>query len=321
MRDRARLRLAVIGAGSMGSLHARAIAASDDADLAAVVDVREEAGRSLAERYGSRWLPEIDVNEGLDGVVLAAATEAHAALAERLLAAGVPTLIEKPVSDDLARTTRLLELARDRRVPVMCGLLERFNPAVLTARQLVEAPIHIVATRHSPYAPRIKTGVAWDLLIHDVDLAISLVGRPIESVTGALGYFHPSSLPQAEDVAEATLGFDGGAIAQISASRIGQRKARFLTIHELDRLVEVDLLRRDVTLYRHVSGQAADDEGRGYRQQTIIEIPEPVANAEPLVAQLSHFIALLRGEVDADLERESILPSHRVVEALMGSGR
>lgn len=101
--------------------------------------------------------------------------------------------------------------------------------------------------------------MSWDLLVHDVDLAVHLIGAEPTDVSAQLGFFHPASVAQAEDVAEATLGFANGAVAQISASRIGQHKVRSLTIHELDRLIEVDLLRRNLTVYRHVSEASVDD--------------------------------------------------------------
>lgn len=300
----------------MGSLHARVISQSVSAELAAIVDPRKSVGGAIANRFGATWAPELGSLTGIDGVVIAAATEAHFDLAMTVLEAGVPLLVEKPVADGLEKTLAILDRSAELGVPMMCGLLERFNPAVLTAKALMQSPVYITATRHSPYAPRIRTGVSWDLLVHDVDLAIGILGSAPTLVTGSLAQFHPDSVAGAEDVAEVVLGFESGGMAQISASRIGQRKVRSLNIHELDRLIEVDLLRRDVTVYHHVSGQAADDQGRGYKQQTVIEIPELITSQEPLAAQLEHFVGLIEGSIDADNERRSIEPSHRVVEKL-----
>ncbi len=306
-------RIVVVGAGSMGSLHARVTAQHPGATLVAVVDPRKEQGEALAERFGSTWRPELGDLSDVDGVIVAAATEAHAELATQVLEADVPLLVEKPVTDELERSVEIVELSQKRGVPMMCGLLERYNPAVLTARSVIDAPIHVTAVRHSPYAPRIRTGVSWDLLVHDVDLALQTLDGDVSHIEAVVGQYHPSSVPGAEDVVEALLKFDSGAVASVSASRVGQRKIRSLTIHELDRLIEVDLLRRGVTVHRHVSGEAATDDGRGYRQQSIIEIPELVTSQEPLAAQLDRFLALIEGTVDADDERASILPAHRVV--------
>jgi len=311
------INVALVGAGAMGSYHARVVAASDRARLARVVDGRREAGLAVADRYDSTWSTALGDLSGIDAVIIAASTESHDELAQEVLRSGTPLLVEKPVVDDLAKTRRILDLSAANGVPIVCGLLERFNPAVLTARQLVEAPVHVTATRHSPYAARIRTGVAWDLLIHDVDLAIAFIGSAPESTSGAVGYFHPDSATHAEDVASATLGFADGQVAQLSASRIGQKKVRTMTVHEVDRLVEIDLLRRDVTVYRHVSGEMELTDGRGYRQQTVIEIPEITASREPLAAQLDHFLDLIEGVADADVERASILPAHSVIDELL----
>jgi predicted dehydrogenase len=307
-------RIALVGVGSMGSLHARVLSQSERCELTRVVDPREDVGRAVADRYGVEWRPEVGDLSDVDAVVLASATETHHKLAVDVLDQGRPLLVEKPVCAELGATEEVLDTAAAKGVPIMCGLVERYNPAVMTALELLDTPVHISAVRHSPYARRIRTGVGWDLLVHDVDIAIRCFGgAEPTSVSAGIGNFHPSSVHGAEDVVDAVLGFGSGAIATVSASRVGQRKVRQLVIYELDRLIEVDLLRRDVTIYRHVSQDAATPDGRGYRQQTVIEIPELITAREPLATQLDRFLDLLDGRVDADEERRSILPSHRAV--------
>lgn len=315
-------RVTLVGAGSMGSLHARVLAQSQRCELVTVVEPDPAAGQRVADRWDARWLPELDDLSGVDAVVLASATETHYPLATAVLESGTPLLVEKPVCADLADTEKVVELAGRRDVPVMCGFVERYNPAVLTALSLVDRPVHLAAARHSPFVPRIRTGVGWDLLVHDIDIAIRCFGgNEPASVSSGVGFFHPDAGPQAEDVVEAVLGFDGGSLATVSASRVGQRKVRTLTITEVERLIEVDLLRRDVTIYRHVSAEAATPDGRGYRQQTIIEIPELVTAAEPLASQLDRFLDLATGIADAAAERASVLPAHRVVAQVLADGR
>jgi predicted dehydrogenase len=310
-------KIALIGTGNMGSLHARVLAANERVDLVRVIDPREEAGRKVAERYETQWTPEIGSLSDVDAVVLASATEAHYELAQEILGQGKPLLVEKPVCNSLEFSQEIVALSAKKDVPLMCGLLERYNPAVMTARALINEPIHLMARRHGPYAPRIKTGVAWDLLVHDVDLAIQFFGgaTPARVASGA-GYFHPNSVEGAEDTIETVLSFESG-LATVSASRLGQRKVRSLWVSELDRMIEIDLLRRDVTIYRHVSHDSVTPDGLGYRQQTVIEIPELVTAREPLATQLDRFLELLEGKVDADTERDLILPSHTVVDQVL----
>jgi predicted dehydrogenase len=310
----AKKKIVLVGAGTMGSHHARVISQSPDAELAVLVDPRESVGKAVAAKFGATWAPELPSLNSYDGVVVAAATEAHYPLAMHVIDEETPLLIEKPVADSLLKTEEILARADALNLPFMCGLLERFNPAIMTARSLMRSPFHIAATRHSPYAPRIKTGVAWDLLVHDVDLAITLLDAEPTSVDARLGFFHPDSDPGAEDVAETIMEFSNGALAQVSASRVGQKKIRQVSIYEENRLIELDLIRRDVTVYHHISENSADGEGRGYRQQTVIEIPELITSQEPLTSQFGHFLNVIDGVVDAQKERASILPSHRVID-------
>ncbi|TXN28240.1 Gfo/Idh/MocA family protein [Lacisediminihabitans profunda] len=312
----AQRRVLLVGAGNMGTNHARVISQSDRATLVGIVDPRDDVGNSIAGRFNTQWYPELPDLTNIDAVVVAAATEAHFDLSMTVLAQETALLVEKPVADSLLRTSEVLAEADRRDLPFMCGLLERFNPAVLTAMTLITDPFHVTATRHSPYTPRIKTGVAWDLLVHDVDLAIMILGSNPIKVNSKLGFFHKESNPEAEDVAETLLEFENGAVAHVSASRVGQRKIRQLSVYESEKLVEVDLLRRDVTVYRHVA-ESADDEGRGYRQQTVIEIPELITSQEPLTTQFTRFLDIIDGKVDAATERSSIFPSHSVIDQVI----
>ncbi|MGI8761727.1 MAG: Gfo/Idh/MocA family protein [Jatrophihabitantaceae bacterium] len=308
-------RIALVGAGSMGSLHARVISQSERADLAYVVDSQREAGAPVAERFGTTWVPELDGATDVDAVVVAAVTEAHHALGLQVLRRGLPLLMEKPLADRLVDAEELVALSTEKDVPLMCGLLERYNPAIMTALSFVEHPQHVTAVRHSPYVPRIRTGASSDLLIHDIDSVLRLAGSEPSAVRGSFGYLHPDSPDRSEDVAEAMLGFPTGMVANISASRVSQRKVRHFAIAEANRLVEVDMLRNAVTIYRHVLNDAGPD-GLSYKQQTIIEIPTLISAREPLAVQLDRFLDLATGALDAAGERASILPPHRTVQAV-----
>jgi predicted dehydrogenase len=307
------LQIALVGIGAMGSLHARVVSQHPATRLALVVDPREDAGRQVAERWGSRWQPDLDGLEGIDAVIIASPTATHHAWATQVLAAGKPLLVEKPISDDLAQTRAVLAEAERRGVPLMCGFLERYNPAVMAAMDILEAPAHITAVRHSPYVPRIQTGVAYDLLIHDVDLVLRIAGSEPRSTRGSLGFAHPKSQPGAEDVAEVNLVFPNGLLAAASASRIAQRKVRSMTIAEVERMVEIDLLRQDVTVYYHVENELIDDGNRGYRQQTIIDIPVVQRTQEPLARQLDIFVDHIRGAVDPAVELGTLLAPHEII--------
>lgn len=311
-------RIALIGAGSMGRNHARVIAENPGAVLSTIVDPFEETGQAVASQYGARWVPELELDD-VDAVVVAASTEHHYGIAKDVIAAGRPLLVEKPICPSFAQTKEILAASELSGTPIMCGFLERYNPAIMVAKKMIDEPLYARADRHSSYAPRIKTGVAWDLLVHDVDLISQIFGGADPTSVGVeVGNFHPSSLPGAEDIIEATLRFDGGGIASASASRLGQRKVRSLLVQSLEHMVEIDLLRRGVTLYRHTAVSEVTPGGAGFRQVTEMEVPE-VTGREPLVTQFDRFLDLVEGRVDADEERRSILPAHSIVERALNA--
>lgn len=304
------VRIGLIGAGAMGTLHARVIATSVAAELAWVADP-SEAGYRVAERYGSRWIPEPDFGS-VDAVVVAAPTHLHHHVALEVIRSGLPMLLEKPLTDDYDRSVEVVEAARRAGSVLMCGFVERFNPAVRTALDIATAPVHASTVRHSPYQERILTGVALDLLIHDIDILMRLFAADPTIVQGMHGYFDPRSVAGREDMVEVSMRFPGGELATASVSRIAQRKVRILRVVELGRAIDVDLLRQSVTVYRHIEESSADQDS-GYRQQTIIEIPVIRYQGEPLQLQLQHFVDLVVGAGDPAAELESLLPPHRVV--------
>jgi predicted dehydrogenase len=305
------IRVGLIGAGNMGALHARTIFNHLSTELAWICDPQEKIGSGIAAKYSTRYISEPDLGS-VDAVVIAAPTQFHFNIGSEVIAAGLPLLLEKPLANSLSEVKKLIDLSSKRGNPLMCGLLERFNPAVRTAFDLCREPIHFKSVRHSPMTARIVTGVTGDLLIHDVDLALTLFGEMptktlglTDSVDGAI-----------EDVVEALLNFGAGQVASLSASRRSQRKVRSITIAESERLIEIDLLRQDITIYKHVLESPTDDEV-GYRQQTIIDIPVLQYHGEPLMLQLDHFVSLINGRQDADVERLRIIGPHQVIDDVL----
>jgi predicted dehydrogenase len=225
------------------------------------------------------------------------------------------------VSERPHEVADVVDRARRAGVPLMCGFPERFNPAILTLSTIVTDPIHLNSVRHSPFVDRINSGVAFDLLIHDVDLALRMARATPTGIKAHVACVHPKSPVDSEDIAEVSLRFDGGMLAALSASRVSQRKIRTLEVTELERLVEVDLVRQDITVYRHVGADFLEGTHTGLRQQTVIDIVTIEHGREPLAAQLDHFVAIASGNADADAELAGVLDPHQVVaEALASAG-
>ena len=305
------LRLALIGAGSMGHNHARVIAESPRATLATVVDLDKERAGQLAEQYDAISATTVDAALDCDGAILAMSTEAHTHVGLALINEGLPLLVEKPISVNLAEVEQLCRAASSKDVALACGFVERFNAVVNTAFKLLdEEPMHIVTMRHSPAFPRIADHVVYDLLIHDIDLALRFMGKQPVRKVGATSWSPPGS--GSAEIADCTLSFNNGGLATLSASRVGQRKLRSVQVFTERVLLDLDLLRADLTVYRNIRQEHAVAQGLTYRAETIIDIPFVRHTAEPLALELDHFLDLIEGKADRSAEIDGIIPAHQV---------
>lgn len=323
-----RPRISVIGAGAMGALHARSIAASGRADLAQVIDVDASRALEVTARHGGVAATPVTPIDA-DAVVIAAPTDRHVELATALLGRGIPVLVEKPLAPDAGGLDEILSASQAENSVLMCGFVERFNPVIVALDELLDEPLlHFVAIRHSQPAPRAASSVASDLLIHDLDLAVRIHGMSrselrlddeahvMAQVSGGLST-GPDISAECE-VADCTLSFSDGALATMSASRISQRKIREIKIMTASAQYELDLLRHDITIYRHVHhGEGRHD--ASYRSETVIEIPFVRAHQEPLASQLDHFCDLIEGTSDPAIERAGIWMPHQLVYELCRS--
>lgn len=310
------LRLALIGAGAMGLNHARVISQSGRVELTAVVDPDLRRAEAAAAFGDASISTSMDSAPLCDAAVIAAPTPAHEAIAVALLGAGIPVLVEKPITADRVSTDRVIAASINQDVPLMCGFVERFNPAITTAGELLDGDLlHLLALRHSPFTPSASSSVVWDLLIHDIDIALQLFDSSapmrVSSTTWAP---EPDAEPE---IAECLMTFASGGLATLSSSRAGQRKVRQLLLHTATSQIEVDLLRQDVTVYRHVRHEQVTGTPLQYRSETVVDIPFVRHAGEPLALQLHHFVDLVRGRVDADAERRRLVGPHTVASSVV----
>ena len=223
-----RLKVAVVGAGHLGRIHARLLSGIDRVELVGVVDPVEEVRRHVAQQYATRALADHGELIGqVDAAIVATPTRDHHAVALDLLNRGIHLLVEKPLASTLAEADQLVDAARAGGVVLQVGHVERFNPALAAAKPHVGQPKYIDAIRTSPYTLRsTDIGVVLDLMIHDLDVVLTLVGSPIVAVE-ALGI---SLLGGAEDMAQARLTFASGCVANLSASRTSFHAARKMQV-------------------------------------------------------------------------------------------
>jgi predicted dehydrogenase len=211
------LKLAVVGAGHLGRIHARLLSQMSDVELAGVVDPLPAARDSAAaDCRVTAFADHRELLGRIDAAVIATPTRHHRAVALDFLRQGTPLLIEKPLAGNLAEADELLQTARRHGAMLQVGHIERFNPAFVAAQARCGQPRYVEAVRASGFTGRsTDIGVVLDLMIHDIDLLLTLVDSPLENVS-AMGL---AVLGRHEDVAQARLEFACGTVANLSASR------------------------------------------------------------------------------------------------------
>jgi predicted dehydrogenase len=242
------LRLAIIGAGHLGRIHARLAAKLPEFTLAAIVDPVCEAREELAQETGACELDNFrDAIGEIDAAVVATPTATHHAVAAELLRAGIPVLIEKPLAPTLKEANELVQLARKQNLVLQVGHVERFNPALELISRQVRDPRFIQATRTSSYSFRsTDIGVVLDLMIHDLDVALSLAQSPVRNVF-AVGI---SVLGNHEDMAYAQLQFESGCVAQFTASRVSYQMERSMKVFTSRMFAAVNYSTRKATIVK-----------------------------------------------------------------------
>jgi predicted dehydrogenase len=305
------MRLAVIGAGNMGGNHARAVKESSRATLEVVIDRDLVRARTTAKQFGATASVDLDRAFGCDAAIVASTTASHLEVALPLLEAGVPVLVEKPLAPDPESVYRLVEASAELDVPIMCGFVERFNPALSAVFSMLDEPVvHLHTVRHSPFNPRACSDVVTDLLIHDIDTAVRLAADDSQPKVSASQWMPDGS--GVSELSDCVLQFSGGMTANLSASRWSQRKIRDIRVATDQSLYEIDLLRVTLTVYQHVRHWAEFGDSRSYRAETVVDVPFVRQTGEPIGAQLDHFLDLVEGKQDAAAERRSILPPHEI---------
>ncbi len=243
-----RPRIAVIGAGAFGRNHLRVIHESEHAELAGVVDLDESRSAEAGTTYGCPVFRTLDELGGhADAAVVATPTITHAEIGERLIEAGLDVLVEKPIAHDLVAARSLVDAAARHGKILQVGHLERFNPAVTALESVVGQPLFFEVHRLSEFSPRsLDVDVVLDLMIHDLDIVLSLTRQMPEEVRAA----GIQILSQKVDIANVRLQFPGGCIANLTASRVSTERVRKLRLFQPHEYISLDYSRQDAVRFR-----------------------------------------------------------------------
>lgn len=296
--------VAVIGVGHMGRHHARLYKELPQSNLVAVVDANAERAAQVASEHGAKAYTSVDdLPDGIRAATVAVPTSHHVEVAEKLLRRGIAVLVEKPIAATVAEAERLLACARETGTLLSVGHTERFNPVVRAISRLNIQPKFVESQRVSPFRFRsADIGVVMDIMIHDIDIILSLIrSKPIR--VDAVGV---NVLAKHEDVANARVVFENGAVASLVASRLALKTDRRLRVFSETAYCSLDyqkksgvIITRDANLdilsmaqdgkFESLSDMATLDFGRMINVEPLI-----VDDVEPLRAELESFLESVR---------------------------
>jgi len=305
------IRVAVVGAGEFGRNHVRVWRETQGAELVGIVDTNAERAQKIAAEFNVPVLPNIEAlaAEKVDAISLAVPTKEHARIGCQLLDAGHDVLVEKPIAASLEEADQLIASAKRAGRILQVGHVERFNPAVVAVQKIVSKPMFFEVHRMGIFTPRsLDIDVVYDVMIHDLDILLSLVNSPVEDLK-AVGI---PVITDKVDIAHVRLEFANGTVANLTASRVSTervRKMRFFQEHEY---VSLDFTRQDVLRVRVQPGSPMPEIGF----EKVPTTPE-----EPLHAELRSFLDCVRSRkvpvVDGVAGRRALELANRVMAGIL----
>jgi len=294
-----KVKTGVIGVGHLGRFHALNYAQIPDADLVGVYDSDRKRAEHVAGEAQTRAFDSIDsLLEEVDGVSIAVPTDHHHAVASKVLTKGIPCLVEKPIAQNIAEADSLIQLAAANNTIIQVGHIERFNPAFRALAGFSLAPLFIESHRLAPFNPRgTEVSVVLDLMIHDIDIVLHLVNHPVKSIDAS----GVAVVSDTIDIANARIHFENGTVANLTASRISQKKMRKMRMFQKDTYVTVDFLQKISEVYKldepaKESDMVLGEIGVGDNKKTVVYHRPEIPQGDGLFTELQTFINAIRGK-------------------------
>lgn len=280
------LRAAVIGVGYLGNFHAQKYAHNPAVELVAVVDTDAARGAEIGAKYECPALTDYHELFGLvDLVSIVVPPAKHFALARDCLEAGVHTLVEKPLTERVDEAETLIRIADEKGLILQVGHLERFNPGLAALTKHINQPSAIEAERFAVYKARgTEVDVVLDLMIHDIDIVLSLIPEAVKSIQASGTAVMSGDI----DIAHARIEFTHGLVAELSASRVSQQPSRVMKVIEGQRFAAIDYAQHELKLGRIDNGSEQAD-----RTEVIFET-QSIVGTDVLAAEIEAFIAAVR---------------------------
>ena len=250
-----KIRIGVVGVGHLGKFHAEKYAGMTDVELVGVADTDKARADKIARRFGAQSChSHAELLDSVDAVSIAAPTPAHFHVGRDFLRHGAHLFIEKPIATTADEAMELIEMAAAKGLIIQVGHIERFNPVIVGLKKIKDNPFLFEAKRFSPFKERAaNVSVILDLMIHDIDIALSLADSPTKKIhaSGA------SAVTDHIDIAYARIEFKNGLVANLAASRIAEKECRKMKIFQKNGYISIDFASREMAVFRPASCDAA----------------------------------------------------------------
>jgi len=312
-----KIRVGVIGVGYFGQFHVEKYAKMRGVELVGVVDVNASRAREIAKRYHTQsFLHHSELFGKVQAVNIAVPTPLHHSITKDFFLQGVDVLLEKPITNTLEEADELVELARSKGLILQIGHLERFNGAFLAVEKMVRNPRLIEAHRLGPFSGRgAEVNVVLDLMIHDIDIALSLVNSRVKEIR-AMGI---PVLTRSIDVAQAWIEFENGCTANLMASRISTEKVRKAWIFQPNRILSIDFLNQKASLSEKVLLR------RKHPTPDMATREVPVKKNDHLEMEIASFLRCIRTRKEARVSgrdgRKALEVAFQVIQKMEESDR
>jgi predicted dehydrogenase len=280
---KSKLRLGVVGVGYFGQFHAEKYHQMPEVELVGLADINRSRSREIANRFNTNAFHNYeDLYDKVDAVSIAVPTPIHYQVAKDFFNRGVDILLEKPITVTLREADELIDMAHKNQLIFQVGHQERFNAAFMALERILVDPMFIESQRLSPFLPRAAgVDVVLDLMIHDIQIILSMLDSPIQSIQ-AVGV--PIVSPNL-DIANARIEFENGCIANVTASRVSREKMRKIDIFQPTAYFSIDYVSQRITVL------SKDDKGRS---EPIFAEDIKITKNDPLELQIQSFVERVR---------------------------
>jgi len=318
-----KLKVGVIGTGHLGKIHTKLFGEVEKADLVGIYDIDTAQANEAAKEFGTKAFTNLDeLLSSVDGVSIVATTSAHYELVKKAFEKNVHVLVEKPITATIEEAEEIVNIANQKKLALQVGHIERFNPALLSLEKYQLDPKFIQTDRLAQFNPRgTDVAVVLDLMIHDIDIILSLIKSEVKEIKASGVAVVSDNI----DIANARLEFENGAVANVTASRISQKKMRKMRMFQQSGYIALDFITGVAELYRLIGQKEMDENhflsfgemGVGEKRKFVVYDQPEIKQVNALKHELEIFVKAVQNQTKPIVSGEDGLKALKVADEII----